>query len=232
MSDKRERYHFVLKPKEHPVNEDEATFKTYLEDFQITPEYLKGKRILDFGSGSGAEFANYCLKNGLTDFIVSIDRREYSREDRVKSLIIKYLLSDIDNFAEGKQHDSSVKKETIPAKKKETIPAKRTFVTAEGEALPFKPETFDLILARASIDNPNENRIKILINLINALRKNGEIRIAPFLSKYGGHILLKQKFERFLNTYNDGSWEYEWKEGLVKNERLGRRDLLIIRKRQ
>lgn len=195
---------------------DEVVFRWYMNDFQLTPEDLKAKVILDLGAGDNANFAHYCKDHGLAERVYSLDRRKYLSLTKGHTQLWKWK-SDADRERHITERNKSL--------------SKKGYVTGTGQELPFKEGVFDLVLARAAINNPNSNLENLFSNVIRSLKGDGEFRIVPFLSK--NEVQKVQDVLRAIE-HRDTSFEYRWVEGHTQHdaEISGRRDMLVIRKRE
>jgi 2-polyprenyl-3-methyl-5-hydroxy-6-metoxy-1,4-benzoquinol methylase len=66
---------------EYGKRAEEETYRAYCEDLGLTESMLVGKKILDIGSAKSF-FASYCLKQGISDTVYSVDGGESSYTDQ------------------------------------------------------------------------------------------------------------------------------------------------------
>lgn len=106
----------------------------------------------------------------------------------------------------AKEHD--VSQEIYSLEPKEDYPEeKNNTILAKAESIPFKDESFDLIVSNAAIpniyigDKYAEKEVEDSFNeMIRVLKSGGEIRLAHVLfgKEYRSQIILKQSIERAL----------------------------------
>ncbi len=149
----------------------------YLLDLKLTKEELSGKRILDLGSGT-RRFAKEVEDNGIKAEVFSIDPIFEDPNQKVEK--------GADELA------GQLAETDRPSITKKTV-------AALGENLPFKDNSFDLILAEYSLPAhaTSEKQIdEFFQDAIRSLRVGGELRFCPpvnlqrkELSKYIDHKL-------------------------------------------
>lgn len=142
------------------------TAAEYFEDLDISPEFLKGKKILDIGSGLN-KFAKDLKEYDLD--LVSIDAfyalTPGQREEVFKDLSpanFEDLKEDLDRIT-GENKDSKL-------------------VGGRAESLPFVDRAFDVVLAEYSLPNHAESFEQIrsfLFEVARVLKSGGEARIYP-----------------------------------------------------
>jgi len=168
-------------------------YQLYLEMFGLPEKFLEGKKILDIGAGLAnfAEKANEKLKDKST---------------QVYAADINYDILGEDNFVEeiekrGKHSHLEEQREEFEVRRKsllKKVKEQKIFVAADRRALPFKKGSFDLILFNNSIclhpgrfqNKYNPLYEKIFRESLEALKKNGQIRITPSpisYKSYTGH---------------------------------------------
>ncbi len=186
-------------------------FGRYLQDFDLTVEDLKGKAILDVGSGMVPGFVEYCLKNGITDKIYAVDRRPFGHE--------------IESFTTDKDLEYTG---LYPLGEARQLQSKKHYIQAEGQKLPFSKDTqFDFIFMRASLNDPGEisERIK---EAAAYLRSGGELRIAPVWGKKTD----AKGLSKAIGELGQDSFSIEWKSGVVKRESVKEEALLLVIKKK
>lgn len=157
--------------------EIDRNLEKYLSTFHYKIDELKGKKILDVGSGA-AVFATEANKNGLS--VVSMDAA-YNHEIGLNWL---------------EKTESSNK--TFGEKAKEVITRRKLHpsnpVCAEAENLPFGNESFDVIFnlcAAYHYCTSAEDLRKIFSEQLRVLKSDGEISIYPLI-----------EFQRYMNEDN------------------------------
>lgn len=106
--------------------------------------------------------------------------------------------------------------------------AKRHYIQGKAESLPFKPDSFDLILMRAVI-RPETDLSKVFEQVGLILAKSGEFKIFPVFRDSNE----RQRLEESLQKLDSDKFEFEWKE-INSYEAGGKkyyRDLLTTRKK-
>ena len=89
-------------PTENPdESRNNSIFELYSEDFGITIDGLRGKKILDMPAGTEAKFVEYCLKQGID--IVGMDAQELETQD---SEVKKH-------FIQGHVQENPLRRETF-----------------------------------------------------------------------------------------------------------------------
>ncbi len=144
---------------------DKRVFEMYLNTMKLTEDDLRGKKILDIGSYSDAQFVNYCLEHKITNDIFAVDRNSFISQD---------------NHNDEVQWRDKVAYEAYK-KRKVTSPAKQRYARGLAEELPFKEKSFDLIIVRAALTNPDQNLDAAISQIVSLLKSGGEARIGPFL---------------------------------------------------
>ena len=123
---------------------ESAVVATYFFNLGINWEMLKGKRVLDLGSGLG-KFAKEAKAQGID--IVSLDKNpDWHSADWINDV-------QTDNFVKG-----------------------------DAFSLPFANNSFDIILARASVHSIIETRDDLedlLSEILRVLKKGGQFRFGP-----------------------------------------------------
>lgn len=157
--------------------EHDRNLEKYLSTFHYNIDELRGKKILDVGSGA-AMFGTEASKSGLD--VVSMDAA-YSHEIGLNWL---------------EKTESSRK--TLGEKAKEIITRRKLHpsnpVCADAENLPFCNESFDVIFnlcAAYYYCTSTEDLRKIFSEQLRVLKSGGEISIFPLI-----------EFQRFMNEDN------------------------------
>lgn len=143
--------------------EEKQTYENYLERLNISEDLLKNKKILDFGSDK-CFFASYCAKKNINNEVYSVEGGNESYADKE---IKKVMWSDqIRNAVEGKT------------------------VKALAQKLPFKSESFELILCNSAMPGRDkeyfgnltmEEDVNSTYNeIVRILKSSGEARLQPF----------------------------------------------------
>lgn len=132
----------------------------YLLDLNLTKEELVGKRILDLGSGT-RRFAKEVEDNGIVAEVFSVDPIFEDPSQKIEK---------------GADELASQLAET------NRLSVTKKTVAALGENLPFKNDSFDLILAEYSlpVHATSEKQIdEFFHDSIRSLRVGGELRFCP-----------------------------------------------------
>jgi ubiquinone/menaquinone biosynthesis C-methylase UbiE len=140
--------------------------KEYFKDLQIDLDFLRGKKILDIGSGRNI-FARE-LKVQNLDF-TSIDAF-YALTPNEREEV----------FEELNEKDFQIVKEQLDRISKDEKDSK--LVAGKAETLPFRTESFDVVLAEYSLPAHVESSGQIkdfLIEVARVLKYNGQARIYP-----------------------------------------------------
>ncbi len=164
----------------------------YFQDLDISIEFLKGKKILDIGSGLN-QFAKDLRKYNLD--LVSIDAF-YALTPEQREEVFEELSPE--NF-------KIVKKDLdrITRKKKDS-----QLVGGLAEFLPFADESFDVVLAEFSMPNHAESFNQArdsFFEIARVLKSKGEARIYPmrFRKKYELDPNIQQKTGGALNELRE-----------------------------
>lgn len=164
----------------------------YFKHLDISLEFLKGKKILDIGSGLN-QFAKDLRKYNLN--LVSIDTfyalTPEQREEVFEELNpqnFKIVKKDLDRITKNKK-DSQL-------------------VGGLAESLPFADESFDIVLAEFSLPNHAEsfNQVRdFFFEIARVLKSKGEARIYPmrFRKIYELGPDIQQKTEGALNELRE-----------------------------
>ena len=148
---------------EYGERAEEETYRAYCEDLGLTESMLVGKKILDIGSAKSF-FASYCLKQGISDTVYSVDGGESSYTDQeVKKAIW-----------------SEAVKSGVEGKTKK----------APMQDLPYEEGSFDLVVILAALPGRDkEFRGKLTLEedidrsydeILRVLTSGGEARSASF----------------------------------------------------
>ncbi len=125
--------------------------EAYLEDLELKKEDLENKTILDIGAGT-REFAKDIERSGISARVFSLDPFYAAMEGEVKDII---------------------KNRSAPNIEKRTT-------AGFGEELPFKDESFDLVISEFSLPFYTKSRkdLNDFFSEINRVTKpGGEVRI-------------------------------------------------------
>ncbi|MBI2639756.1 MAG: class I SAM-dependent methyltransferase [Candidatus Sungbacteria bacterium] len=104
----------------------------YLRDLHLTLEMLKGKKILDVGSGT-RRFAKELKESGVNAEVISVDPVFASPEEK----------SRVQGDTSGKLQEM-IRNTAVPGVREKTV-------AGVGEMLPFRDGTFDLVIADNSL---------------------------------------------------------------------------------
>lgn len=135
----------------------------YLDDLHLTKEGLTGKRILDLGSGT-RRFAKEAEESGINVDIFSLDP----------------LFEDPSQKIENGQEELA---KSLDETNRRSITSRT--IAGFGDQLPFKDNTFDLILAEYSLPAHavSEKQIdEFFKETTRALKVGGELRFSPSVS--------------------------------------------------
>jgi ubiquinone/menaquinone biosynthesis C-methylase UbiE len=137
----------------------------------------------------------------------------------------------------------------------EGLIGKEKSVVASAETIPFKSESFDLVVSDSAIPNiylgegsaeiVKEKVKSSLQEMVRVVKSGGEIRLAPVLigNKYESQRILSQSIEEALKSLGtDGGIEiekikmssgniYEYENGLESTEIIAEPYLIILRKK-
>lgn len=199
-------------PEDYDINrqaiipsEKEVKFNQYINEFNLNVEELKGKKVLDIGSGNNPVFVSQCLERGITQDIYGID--------------LDVFFSDFEYYSEEGRR-MYPKKEVLASE------AKKHYLQAKAESLPFKLNSFDLILMRAVI-YPEMDLDKVFYQVSLVLKPGAEFKIFPVFRESEERRVL----DKFLSKLDRNKFEYEWQEETGEKKYYSARDLLIIRKK-
>ena len=189
--------------------EEEEVFNWYLEDLGLKIDDLRNRSILDVGGGMIPNFAEYCLKNGITEKIYTIDSNPFGHE------YVSY---------EGDYENPDLE----PREGTEHLESKKHYIQAKGEAIPLKKDMkFDLILMRASLNEKLSITSRIDEALLH-LQLGGELRIAPV---FRGDFVYDE-LKVITNQLSQDHFEITWDDEVVKRNVSDKVYLLIIKKIQ
>jgi SAM-dependent methyltransferase len=200
-------YHPRLKRKTTPPDSNEH-FNRYVEDFNLDIEKLRDKVILDIGSGSNPFFVSQLLEKGITQRAYAVDKESFFAE--------------FDNYSEDGQ-------KMYPKEEAEKSEVKKHYIRARAEALPFRPNSFDLILMRA-VMLPEADLKKVFDQINILLRPGGEFKFYPVF-RDSEH---RKQLDEILAGIDVNKLEYEWKESNSYEGLSGKRyyrDMLVVRKK-
>ncbi|MFA5986995.1 MAG: methyltransferase domain-containing protein [Parcubacteria group bacterium] len=178
-------------PEERKVTD--RTYKQYLKNFCLSEEELSSKKILDIGSGLSdfsVETSKKFQESGV--MVVGMDPIYSFLGSNVKKFKKNIIRSNMDwkSFA-----DRSGNLEPAYEKIKEA-PYK---VSGSHQNLPFKEESFDLVLANNSITQYKDREItrNALKEAVMMIKEDGEIRIQPanLRGDWGKKCLYMHTFE-------------------------------------
>jgi len=130
----------------------DRSLEEYCRYFNFTPEELKGKKILDIGSGKKETFSKEAAKYGAEVVSISPELRRWYKRKRLKG----WLISDSE--------------------------WQRRSIAARAQKLPFKDNYFDIITAVYSIPHysPSHQDTYVSIQeMLRVLKKGGKVYIAP-----------------------------------------------------
>ena len=201
------------KTKMEPMDGDKL-FNSYIEELHIDIDSLKDKAVLDVGSGSNPRFVARLLDDNLVKSAYAIDSTE---------------------FLSGYKYYTEKYKKKNPKENLEKSKVVENYIQGSADNLPFKSESFDLVLSRALIVPDTISGVKFDIDKIfseaeRVLKPGGEFKIYPV--HRGSDI--RREIDLFLSELESNDFVYEWSEG-EKNEIGGKvsfKDLLVIRKKE
>ena len=184
---------------------DQKIFDLYTKDFNLSLEDLRNKRILDAGGGSDPQFVNYLLKNNITDKAFSMDGSIFMKKTE-KNL---YAWDDNEelfaDYVEKRKAEEGAK-----------------YVRGVGEEMPFRADSFDLIISRAV---PFYDLDKFYDNALYSLAPGGKLIVGPFFEDDEEDMENKEIVEEILETYINVS--YSWQESGDSKEQPGRMFLIV-----
>ena|SRR3989344_2342030 len=137
----------------------------YSRDLDLNQKTLEGKKILDVGSGT-RKFAKEVKESGINAEVISLDPVYLSQELQEEKM--RHEGGPINKLKEF------IRATDIPDVKEKTV-------AGVGEKMPFKDETFDLILADNSLPAyGNKEQIdEFFTEAFRVLKKGGELRFTP-----------------------------------------------------
>lgn len=148
------------------VSTTDRGLEEYSRDLNLNPEMLDGKKILDVGSGTRT-FAKEVKEVGINAEVISLDPIYSSQE------LLEEKMRRLEGHPIGKLR-KSFEATNIPDIKRKTV-------AGVGEKMPFKDETFDLILADYSLPAyGNKEQIdEFFTEAFRVLKNEGELRFTP-----------------------------------------------------
>lgn len=178
--------------KEYAQRYEKEGFEDYLKSLGLDQQELKGKKILDLGAGDRS-FAAYCLKNGISDQVFSVEPGGESYADHM------------------------AKKEIWTEQQKKAIDEKT--VKALQNSLPFEKESFDVLLSNAAMPGRDErfraglsmeeDLSRSYEEIVRVLAKGGEARLGPFFEEKDND--LKEPWQKAIRD-----WEIATKKKIVE----------------
>lgn len=171
--------------------------KMYEDMLGFKIESLEGKTVLDLGAGPGAKFEKEIKKSGVNARVISVspDFADEKYREALKPDKFDMLMDGV-----------GIRKIEKPLA-----------VAAVGEALPFRDECIDEILALYSVSRYSKENRTWLFEACRVLKKGGEMRVGPFM--FGSHS--KDMSSDLVIALEDLGFEYEFTEtaGLTKTLR-------------
>ena len=167
------RAEFEALDREYSVEDSDLTnrdLESYLQEFGITVEDIKNKKILDLGSGEQELLSKQAEKYGATVFSLNPKLKKWWTRKRLRGFIFK---------------DPEWKKRSV---------------AATAQEIPFRNQSFDLVVALFSISPylaMPENREAAVKEILRTLKIGGKLLIAPayFESFSYGPFLTKEAIE-------------------------------------
>ncbi|MFA5188661.1 MAG: class I SAM-dependent methyltransferase [Patescibacteria group bacterium] len=166
-------------------------FKRHLRAYDLTPADLQGKRILDIASGLELYFPIAAAMAGFEN-VYSLDIRKTPLIQKAEAL----------HYHEAKLYPHLRRvKENIPPKILESV--KQKYVQANAEKLPFKDQSFDLILSRYAIPLillPERKKAarQAIQEILRVLKNNGQFRFFSVEENFSLKENIPKELEKFL----------------------------------
>lgn len=188
--------------------------KDYLRLLEVSPEYLRGKKILDVGSGKTERFSKEAKEWGADVYSVNPEHRGRSQREKVKK---RFLF-----FRDPRWQKKSV--------------------AAVAQELPFKDNSFDMVTSLSSVPFyiiSEEGKRAAIREMTRVVKQGGEIFIAPVplgvLREVRNLTQSEQKEILYKREFGESAYEYLLKEGyeLEINLELDQKEkpaTIIIRK--
>lgn len=177
----------------------------YFDELNLTPERIKGKKILDVGAGM-AQFARGVKDLGIDADVYSMDPFYSSPEEKALSM----------GDVEKKEFYQKFSKACdIPE-------VKNKMIGGIAAQIPFRDEFFDLVIGEWSVPlwmSDIKEVDEFLNETLRVIKDNGNVHIYPIWNVYSGKIR-----EHFNSKLTDMK-----KRGLI-NILKNNNDLLIFRK--
>lgn len=138
--------------------------EVYLKELGLSGEMLEGKTILDVGSGT-RKFAKEVKDAGINADVISLDPAYASPETKFSYDTERGVVVDL---------KERLQKTDVPGVKDKSL-------AGVGEALPFKDDTFDLVVADTSLPayGTNEQIDAFFAEVFRVLKNDGELRFNP-----------------------------------------------------
>jgi len=161
-------------------------------------EYLKGKLVIDIGSGMTHKnpyslinlIARNDSKNTGVNFIgiePKVNNDKFSMVDRIRFSINNFL-----RILHRQIQNKNIHKDT---------PGEKNIIPAKAEELPFNKEVADIILSDFLVGywiKEPDQILKILNEFCGTLKSNGQIRLYP-ITKFGNKFLENPQVKEFID---------------------------------
>ena len=163
------------------------SLEQYFFDLNLTADMLEGKKVLDIGSGTG-RFAKELKEAGINAEVISLDPVFAAPEEK----------SRIQGDISGKLYRKLIQETNIPEVKKKTV-------AGVGEELPFRDNTFDLIIANKSLPayGTKPQIDQFFSEVFRVLKNDGEFRSSPSQNTFrrGKKYPLDKDLENILRKF-------------------------------